>query len=139
MTILTNDNYTMQLAVGLNSADSTTGSENKLIIFKGTMPSNLTNWVEANNSGDKLVEFSGFTFSRSGSRVIIPSIPSPVNATADGTAAWYSWGITTDVTRYFFGDVSIIGGTGSLELDSVVLISGNAVTITDFGIEFTTT
>ncbi len=139
MTILTNDNYTRQMADGLNNSDSTTASDNKFLIFDGTMPTNLTDWVEADNSADKLAEFSGFSFTQSGSRVALSSIPGAVNASATGTAVWYAW-IRSDVlTRYFFGDVSGIGGTGSLHLDSVSLTSGAAVTINNFGVEFTTT
>lgn len=138
MTILTNNNYVRQLARGLNGIDSTTGSNNKFIIFKGTMPSNLTNWVEADNSSDKLAEFSGFVFGQSGARVIITSIPDPVNATATGTAAWFAWYRSDSVIKYFFGDVTAIAGTGALHLDSVSLTSGNPVTFSNFGVEFTT-
>lgn len=141
MTILTGTQYTKQMARGLPLADSTSGSQNKFVIFKGTIPSNLTNWTEASNAADKLVEFNNFFFVQSGSRVLMSAAPNPSikNATASGTASWYAWYPANNPTRYLFGDVSDVLGTGSLQLDSVTITSGNPVQFINWAIEYTTT
>lgn len=141
MTVICNLGYRQRLANTAPVLDGT-ASTNRFYIYKGTMPTNVSNWVIADNSSDLLAIFSNFTFVKSTAgnkdRIVCSTLPSPstVNASATGTAAWYAFVNDSQTYKYFFGDVTTNAGTGSLHLDSVSLVSGNPVTIENFGIAF---
>ena len=145
MAVLCNKEITKRMASGFGgSVDHTNGSNNVIAIFKGTMPTNTTNWVVADSSSDLLVSFTNLTLRQSSQgdqdRVVFDDFPTPasVNATATGTASWFAFYQTGVTSMYFFGDVSVAAGTGTLVIDDLSVTSGNPVTIENFGIQFTT-
>lgn len=142
MAILVNDNTTRQIARGISIVDGSTAT-NKFLIYQGSIPSNLTNWVEADSSSDLLVTFDDFSIANTSNtpRAILAAAPanSVVNAVKTGTAFWYAFVAGGVITRYFFGNVSLATGAGSLTIDSLSLTLGQPSTFVNWSIEATTT
>ncbi len=148
MTTIASRGYRSKIANTYPLLDNATLSLNKLIVFKGIMPVNLSNWVEADNSADKLVQFTNFNFIASTignkDRVIFNTFPSPdtVNAVGTGIAAWYAYVNNGVVSRYFFGDVTLNTGNGSLHIstggspDSLSIVSGNPIIIQNWSVQY---
>lgn len=150
MAILGNFGLGHAMAQGFPGAFSTTASNNKIEIYSGTMMSEADDWVVGGpgSPSNLLVTFSNFrplnapgvNATYDVQAVIFSSTqkpnPNPVNATATGTAGWYAMYDSAAEDGVLLGEVSVTGGTGTLQLDSVSLTSGNPVTITHWGLRF---
>jgi hypothetical protein len=150
--MLVNFAFYHALARGMSAFLSTTIANNKIKIYKGTMPTDANDWNKDGYGSpadeDLLVTFSNFKIDAANTQNVANDVqsvifvtagkpsPNPVNATATGTAAWYAMYDDAAFDGVLIGEVSATGGTGTLRLDSVSLTSGNPVTITHFGLRF---
>ncbi len=125
---------------GLTTLVHPTSTSNFIQIYKGTMPLDANDWTSG--GADLLVEFTQLKLTQAITQGDVQSMifsqtpnPNPVNATATGTAAWYAMYNTAPGTPGpMLGDVSVFGGTATLQLDSVSITNGNPVTIKHFGV-----
>jgi hypothetical protein len=110
---------------------------NRIEIYKGTMPDDADDWVVGGpgSPSELLVTFSNFIIVQHLSPTTDPNIdvqeavfqlqdapnPGTVVATAAGTAAWYAMYSTGTVATWgaTLGNVSLSGGNGSLHLDKL--------------------
>lgn len=142
MGYITNFEFDKLFVQGMGAGVDGTASNNRLIVYKGTLPADADAYSVATYTADELVTFSGtFTLVHNWSFdppfVTFGVSPTVTNASATGTAAWYAIYNTSQPTRVLLGEVSTSAvGTGTLFLDDVNIVSGNPVTAVSFGINF---
>lgn len=141
MTILMNFGLYDEMIRALINVVHSIATNNYIEVYKGIMPADANDWTSAGSSADLLVTFNNFKLTQTITQgdvqaMIFSQTPNnPVNATATGTAAWYAM-FSDGVGNKgpILGDVTVFGGTGTLQLDSVAITSGNPVTIKHWGI-----
>lgn len=138
MTIIINDHMCGTILDTLvDDLWSTTDANNRLIVYKGTMPLDADDYIEANFTSDVLCTFANFDTVRSSGLIytrILDPAPASVTATGTGTAAWFAMFATTSTSRVILGDVTEDGGGGLLTIGSVNITSGATVTFVNFAI-----
>lgn len=141
MAYIMNDIFLQRLAQGFesNCFSTTTDSTNRILLYKGTMPTDADNWTIAGSSSDLLATWTTFDHGVSLKTINMSVNPTPTTVTATGTgtatwAAFYSTAFNED--RALLTDVSEDGGGGGLIIDDVNVISGNSVTFVNFLMTF---
>jgi hypothetical protein len=134
MTIVYDNNTTIAFVDKIRQSYPTQ-SNNRIVIYKGTMPA-ANAWSEAGSSADELVRFENFTLSDNGYMLFFGVTPviNPVNATASGTAAWAAIFQTLSPEYNITVSVTNAAGTGGVKVDDTNITSGNPVTVTSVGI-----
>jgi len=145
MTLMVNFGFYDAMTEGLEGWMTTSNTQNYLEIYSGTMIDDPDDWVVGGVGSPTglLVTFSNFRAIHGYSTDVqalyfqagLTPNPNPVNASATGTAAWYAM-YTLSRAEPLIGEVTVTGGTGTLQLDSLSLTSGNPVTITHWGLRF---
>lgn len=124
--------------------------QSALYIMKGVLPTfaetNVATLVNAFRTTDRLIAFGGIgntndTFNIEGESLVVRSVTAKAAAaTQSGIASWFMWSSYTSFAMndavIVFGDVTVAGGGGVLELDSVNIVSGQNYTLKDYAFKF---